>query len=63
MIAVLSPSLRNVPFTGVEWSYQSKDLGYDERGSWKRKDEEEEMSALNSNGGVREEIKEDGEPT
>lgn len=24
-IAILSPSLRNIPFTGVEWSYQMRD--------------------------------------
>lgn len=29
---MLSPSLRNLPFTGVEWSYQMRDLGYNEKG-------------------------------
>lgn len=32
LIAVFSPSLRNVPFSGVEWSYQMKDLGFNEKG-------------------------------
>ena len=30
--AILSPSLRNVPFTGIEWSYQLRDLGFNEKG-------------------------------
>lgn len=30
--AILSPSLRNVPFTGIEWSFQLRDLGYNEKG-------------------------------
>ena len=29
MFRVLSPSLRNVPFTGLEWSFWYKDSGYD----------------------------------
>ena len=29
---VLSPSLRNVPFTGLEWSFWFKDSGYDANG-------------------------------
>lgn len=33
MIAIFSPSMRNVPFSGIEWSYQMKDLGYDEKGN------------------------------
>lgn len=32
LIAVLSPSLRNIPFTGIEWSYQMRDLGFNEKG-------------------------------
>lgn len=28
-LRILSPSLRNVPFTGLEWSYYFKDEGYD----------------------------------
>ena len=32
LIAILSPSLRNVPFTGIEWSFQAKDMGLNERG-------------------------------
>ena len=30
--ALLSPSLRYCPFTGLEWSFQMKDLGFNERG-------------------------------
>jgi DHHC palmitoyltransferase len=29
LLRILSPSLRNVPFTGIEWSYYFKDEGYD----------------------------------
>lgn len=29
---MFSPSLRNVPFSGVEWSYQMKDMGFNEKG-------------------------------
>lgn len=29
---VLSPSLRNVPFTGLEWSFLMRDLGYSNTG-------------------------------
>ena len=29
MFRILSPSLRNVPFTGIEWSFMFKDEGYD----------------------------------
>ena len=49
MIAIFSPSLRNVPFSGVEWSYQMKDLGFNERGERLARfdDEEEEMSGAN----------------
>jgi len=32
MVAIFSPSLRNVPFSGIEWSYQMKDLGFNEKG-------------------------------
>lgn len=30
--AMLSPSLRNAAFTGLEWSFEMRDLGFDERG-------------------------------
>jgi hypothetical protein len=30
--AILSPSLRNNAFTGIEWTFQMKDLGYTEEG-------------------------------
>ena len=29
LIRVLSPSMRNVPFTGLEWSFYFRDAGYD----------------------------------
>lgn len=32
VIRMLSPSLRSIPFTGLEWSFQLKDEGYDENG-------------------------------
>jgi len=32
LVAIFSPSLRNIPFSGVEWSYEMKDLGFNERG-------------------------------
>ena len=28
-IRIFSPSFRNVPFTGLEWSFRFKDEGYD----------------------------------
>ena len=28
-LRILSPSLRNVPFTGLEWSFNFKDSGFD----------------------------------
>ena len=32
LFRVLSPSLRNVPFTGLEWSFWYKDSGFDANG-------------------------------
>jgi len=32
LLRVLSPSLRNVPFTGLEWSFWFKDSGFDANG-------------------------------
>jgi len=29
---ILSPSMRSLPFSGLEWSFVLKDLGYDEWG-------------------------------
>ena len=29
LFRILSPSFRNVPFTGLEWSFRYKDEGYD----------------------------------
>lgn len=32
MLRVLSPSMRNVPFTGIEWAFLMQDLGFDQTG-------------------------------
>jgi hypothetical protein len=32
LIGIFSPSMRSIPFSGVEWSYQMRDLGYNEKG-------------------------------
>ena len=51
-LAIFSPSLRNVPFSGIEWSYHMKDLGFNEKGVLIRevieegRDEEEDSSQL-----------------
>ena len=53
LIAIFSPSLRNVPFSGVEWSYQMKDLGFNERGErLARFDDEEEEMNVGANDGL-----------
>jgi hypothetical protein len=39
--ALLSPSLRNNPFTGLEWSFQMKDLGFNEYGQLQEVGDEE----------------------
>lgn len=53
LVAIFSPSLRNVPFSGVEWSYQMKDLGFNERGErLARYDDEEEEIVGAANGGL-----------
>ena len=60
LIAILSPSLRNVPFTGIEWSFQMKDLGYNEKGELARNDDEEQAIELmnqSTNEAYDEEIK------
>jgi hypothetical protein len=45
--AMLSPSLRYNPFNGIEWSFQMKDLGFNEYGEVSSKyvdnDEENKM--------------------
>ena len=33
-LAMLSPSLRNNVFTGLEWSFEMRALGFDERGDF-----------------------------
>ena len=43
---MLSPSLRNIPFSGIEWSYQLKDQGYNEKGEKLRVVGDEEDSNL-----------------
>jgi hypothetical protein len=44
--AMLSPSMRYCPFTGIEWSFQMKDLGFNEHGevSGKYADNDEEST-------------------
>ena len=32
LIRILSPSLRNVPFTGIEWAFLMQDLGFNQTG-------------------------------
>jgi len=32
IVRIFSPSLRSVPFNGIEWSFMLRDLGYDEQG-------------------------------
>ena len=32
VLRILSPSLRNVPFTGLEWAYLMKELGFTQGG-------------------------------
>lgn len=39
-LRVLSPSLRALPFNGIEWSFMLKDSGYDEEG-WKLSGDDE----------------------
>lgn len=33
LLRILSPSLRNVPFTGLEWSFMLQDDGFDSTGA------------------------------
>ena len=54
MIQILSPSFRNVPFNGIEWSYQLKDLGFNEKGELSSHDFDEEE--LNEEGKEEEEV-------
>lgn len=44
--AILSPSLRNVPFTGIEWSFQLRDLGFNEKGELATNNFDEEEQQL-----------------
>jgi len=45
---MLSPSLRYNPFNGIEWSFQMKDLGFNEYG---------EVTKFNQSGAADEENK------
>ena len=47
LLRVLSPSLRNVPFTGIEWSFLLSDLGFDQRGQKLPSVDVEMMSKFN----------------
>jgi len=42
LLKILSPSLRNVPFTGLEWSFYLKDSGFDCNGKLAKKVIDEE---------------------
>jgi hypothetical protein len=46
---MLSPSLRNIPFSGIEWSYQMRDLGFNDKGEKALRDDEEESSRSSAN--------------
>jgi len=43
---MLSPSLRYNPFNGIEWSFQMKDLGFNEFGEVSNSNDEE-SAAMN----------------
>jgi hypothetical protein len=43
---LLSPSLRNNAFTGLEWSFQMKDLGFNEFGELANTGDEESLASL-----------------
>jgi hypothetical protein len=47
LLRVLSPSLRNVPFTGIEWSFLLNDLGFDQKGRKLQSIDVEMMSKFN----------------
>ena len=47
LLRVLSPSLRNVPFTGIEWSFLMNDLGFDQKGRKLQSVDVEMMSKFN----------------
>ncbi len=32
LFRIMSPSMRNVPFTGIEWAFLMQDLGYNQNG-------------------------------
>uniref|UniRef100_A0A7S3FXS9 Palmitoyltransferase n=1 Tax=Strombidium rassoulzadegani TaxID=1082188 RepID=A0A7S3FXS9_9SPIT len=44
LLQILSPSLRNTPFTGLEWSFEMKDLGFYENGAAIKLEEEEKLN-------------------
>ena len=44
-VAILSPSLRAMPFSGVEWTYKARDLGFKEE---IESDEEDGLHKTNS---------------
>lgn len=47
LLRVLSPSLRNVPFTGIEWSFLMSDLGFNQMGQKLPSVDVEMMSKFN----------------
>lgn len=54
--AILAPSLRNVPFTGLEWSFQLRDLGFNEKGELSDKNFDDEDTLVDNTAIVPEEL-------
>ena len=53
LVRIFSPSFRNVPFTGLEWSFKFKDEGYNcdgyaVKGKWQQDDIESPASNKSS---------------
>ena len=55
MFRILSPSLRNVPFTGLEWSFMMKDDGYDCNGNKLESNDSENQGTEKSEDCIEEE--------
>lgn len=49
---VLSPSLRALPFNGIEWSFMMRDLGFDEFGVKLSEDEEQRSKKCSKAPGI-----------
>jgi hypothetical protein len=55
-IAILSPSLRGMPFSGVEWTYQARDLGFKEEIESDEEDGLHKTEMSIESGGVQDDI-------